>query len=79
MPNKEEIWKKSGNPQSLLASVSGADRQCGEKCVVESLAVFGLAINFLPVSWQGYAGVIKALPLVAAGNGGGKPLVLLLR
>jgi len=33
----------------------------------------------LPVSWQGYAGAIEALPLVAAGNGGGKPLVLLLR
>jgi hypothetical protein len=46
MPNKEEIWKKSGNPQSFLASVSGADRKCGKKCVVESLAVFGLAVNF---------------------------------
>jgi hypothetical protein len=46
MPNKEEIWKKSGNPQSFLALVSGVDRKCGKKCVVESLAVFGLTGNF---------------------------------
>jgi hypothetical protein len=72
VPNREEIWKRSGNTQSHHATVDGADRKCGKKCVVESLAAFGLAVHFpffLAVSWQGCAGSSEALQL---GEGGQK-------
>jgi hypothetical protein len=54
--------------------VVGTARKCGKICVMESLAVFGLAatkVIFMVISWQGCAGSSEAAPLAGAGKSGG--------